>query len=422
MFIVQVCARNIRRNAGKSVLNLAVCLITALLLAFYVGNIFVYQKQMDELPNKLPVRAEIQNVGGTMRTNLLIEESIVGVLKELPYLSDLHLTVRLLGKFPNGREFQAKGVDSLACFEGMDAQKVSLSPERTGKLLQGAGAEALPSQKILGLDSDTLMPNIDTECLVTPSFLKENQLKAGDVFKVRLSSYIVSKKTIIPDTMILRDVSLRVIGTIPEQEKLADEEWPEVIVPVNWVEKLCMQSRLPLNFDSVSFYIRDPWKLNDFKEVMKENNMVPVSATSSLSFKGVALSVDDAVFISTAESIQKALLMQRGFLPFMWMLALLIAYIVPSLLIQNRKKEVAMLRTLGNGQWWCVFAFSLEYGSTAFLGCAASAGIAVSVGHVPTEICVGTVFAFWIMYLLGSIVTLIGIGRVPVMAALTNKE
>lgn len=78
------------------------------------------------------------------------------------------------------------------------------------------------------------------------------------------------------------------------------------------------------------------------------------------SVNGVALNVNDAAFISTAEHLRQVIDTVRAFFPFLLILIVGVGYLITLLLLQSRKKEMALLRSIGLNRYQCFRVFFVD--------------------------------------------------------------
>ncbi len=67
-----------------------------------------------------------------------------------------------------------------------------------------------------------------------------------------------------------------------------------------------------------------------------------------------------AAFIDTANHLRQVLDTVRAFFPFLLVLIVGVGYLVTLLLLNSRKKEAALLRSIGLGRWRCFRIFFVE--------------------------------------------------------------
>lgn len=89
------------RYKKKTILNLFICMVTVILLNAYMGNIAGLDKQMEELPEVLPVKGTVCNLKGTLSSGLKIKERYVDGILESEYIDDPLLSIQL--RMGNGK-------------------------------------------------------------------------------------------------------------------------------------------------------------------------------------------------------------------------------------------------------------------------------------------------------------------------------
>ena len=92
---------------------------------------------------------------------------------------------------------------------------------------------------------------------------------------------------------------------------------------------------------------------------------------------GDTLNVNDSVFISTASRLRQLIGTALAFYPVLLVLIVCAGYLVALLLLQSRRKEMALLRSIGIGRARCFFLFFREQFLLTLSGVLAGSLIAV---------------------------------------------
>ncbi len=164
-------------------------------------------------------------------------------------------------------------------------------------------------------------------------------------------------------------------------------------------------------------------ELNEFKQEMKDLSLRNASPTTrDFSLNGVALRVNDAVFVNTATRLRRVIDAVEVFLPFLLALIACVGYLVTLLLLQSRKNEMALLRSMGLGRWKCFRIFFTEQLILVLTGIVAGSVFSVLLqgnygwDSVLTGCLVGS------CYMLGNSLALWKLMKVSVMEALFQAE
>ncbi len=407
MFDLKTALMNIRRYRYKSILNILICLLVVVLLNIYMGNIDSTKKQLANLPEAIPVSARISNLNGTMDAGIKIKDETVRGIEASEYLKDRVFTVQLkmgLGKFAPedylGRlNYFAAGTNDVAGIPGLKAEDI--------RLAEGSELTALASDRY--------------ECIMDHNIMEKNGLNLGDtvtftIFYYRYGNY----HEIFIDPLAVCDY--RIIGSMDMKEYIGDGAAPGIILPLGTVRESFGQAGIDFTADSASFSVIDPFQLNEFKKEMHDLNLLSVIAAAEFKYDGNALTVRDETFIQAAERLEESLALLTGMAPLFVVIVAFIGYITAYLLIQNRRAEYAIMRSLGMSRGRCFRIFFTEHFMVELAGCMLGSILSLSFMAVNPEVMVSVIVVFLLFYLTGTAVALLTLNRLSVMAVLAKND
>ena len=302
MFYVSMVFRNIRRHGFKSLLTGFVCVLVVLFLFMYMGSISASQKQLDRLPDALPVSAQISNHSGSQVVGLLIDGSVIKQLDASDTTKDLLYTTRLAANIAPETPEEEDGYKTIAITGANDLAAFPFLTEKDVSLTGGSARDIMQGQQTGVIAADT--------------FLLDRNLKPGDNVALALYSIDFDDDQIMVKYRKICDVEVFIAGSFTPSDATGPVEMPAIICWAGWVEELLSAYGLPFYADSASFFVRDPIRLNDFKAEMGKLGFVSVDPQAKPNLSGIGLSVNDKTFISSAGSLQKNLSLMRTFLPF----------------------------------------------------------------------------------------------------------
>ena len=141
MFIITNAAKNIRRHKRKLAIYFIVCALATLTLQIYIAGIDRTQRQLDSLPDAMPISARVANLNGERYDGLQIGNVTVDGLLGSPFVNDLKITVALHMSFFNKSQdfsvmneyelfhdrqrYSAVGVNTIDAVEGLEASSVT---------------------------------------------------------------------------------------------------------------------------------------------------------------------------------------------------------------------------------------------------------------------------------------------------------
>jgi len=411
MFFLHTTQRNIIRNLTKSVPAVFAGALIVLLLNLYVGNIRSGQNQLNDLADALTIRADISNLIGSQITALRIKDDTVRLLESSGHVNGLTYSVELVG-----------GLGAFSPEEWRRHLNINITAVNTMSAVPGLTADNVTFSG--GTDADILHSD-HAVCLITEDFSMRHDFSAGDAMQLTLYYYdYPSSEYEILMIYPLGFFDLTIAGVIGEMLRGGgDFLQPDVILPIEWVRNAYAQIDAAFYPTSSSFTVADPLRLDEFKMEMQLFNLMETSPTANFSHNGNSLMVNDKTFIEAASHLRENLRVLVFFLPFILAIVIFVGYLTSYLLMQNRRREFAVMRSLGTGQRVCFYIFTLENAvlalSGGFFGSLAAAllieGAAIGVLFLSAGV-------FFVCYLLGTAAALYGLGRFSVIDVLCQID
>lgn len=406
----QISEVKIGRHKVKGVLTILMDMLVVLLLHTYLSNIANNRDQLIKLPELLPVHAYVTNPDGSRRAGLFIQDKVVDGFLSSAYVKDLELTVRLKA-----------GIDRV---DSEDWDTLNL-------FLEGANClEAMGENEDVNIvwnagEDGAFLRGSEAKCLVSKKLFEENGWKLGE--KITLCQYYYCQDEWRRIYMKPLETGEYEIAGYADLIRVSADDMmvvaPDIVLPFQAVREAYGRNGIPFYADSASFYVADALELNAFKQQMKDLSLRNASPTTNdSSMNGVALKVNDAVFVNTATHLRRVIDAVEVFLPFLLALIVCVGYLVTLLLLQSRKNEMALLRSLGLDRWKCFRIFFTEQLILVLTGIVAGSVLSVLLqgnygwDSVLTGCLVG------ICYMLGNSLALWKLMKVSVMEALFQAE
>lgn len=397
----------IGRHKMKSLLTILMDMLVVFLLHAYLSNIANNEKQLAMLPEAIPVNAYVTTADGSRQAGIFIRDKLVQGLLDSAYVDRLHMDVRLKAGIDrvipgqwNTLNLYLEGVNCIETLGAVTESDVVWNTGEDASFLQGT----------------------EEKCIVSKKLFDRKGWKLGD--QVTLCQwYYYREDERYPQLFAnpLQTVDYEIAGYVDMAGKW-DERFvvpPDVIVPFHAVRKAYAKEGIPFFASSASFVLSDALCMNEFKQEMKELGFRSVAPTvPDYSINGVALCVNDAAFISTAEHLRQVIDTVRAFFPFLLALIVGVGYLVTLLLLQSRKDEMALLRSIGLNRRKCFRVFFVDQLTLVVTGVVAGSVLAVLIqgnyggGSALAGVLVG------ICYLAGNSLALWKLLNVSVMEAL----
>lgn len=401
----------IGRHKGKSLLTILMDMLVVFLLHTYLSNIANNQQQLSMLPEAIPVNAYITTADGSRQSGIFIKDAFVQGFLDSAYVTDLKMDVRLkagIDRVIPGEwhtlNLYLEGVNCIEALGGITEEDVVWNTGENASVLQG-------TQK---------------KCIVSRQLFEKKGWKLGD--RVTLCQYYYYREDERNSELFaapLQTVEYEIAGYVDMMGNWEDQFTvpPDVIVPFHVVRNSYAEEGIPFFASAVSFHLSDALRINEFKQEMKELGLKSVSPTvPDRSLNGVALNVNDGAFIRTARHLRQVIDTVQAFFPFLLVLIVCVGYLITLLLLQSRKKEMALLRSIGLNRRKCFRIFFVDQLTLVVTGVVAGSVLSVLIqgnyggGSVLAGVLVG------ICYMAGNSLALWKLLKVSVMEALFVAE
>lgn len=439
---------NIRRHRFKSILNGMISMMTVVVLVFYLGNLVSARGQFEELPEAIPVRGTVMNAAGTLNSGLFIRQQVLDMVYTSPHIWKIRETAELVGHMTQADE--GAGAEELTqADEGAGMEEPmqpgeqieaedSAQPDEDNGSLSGDIPQA-DEFRILGInDLGSVYEDCEQDlawadgwswesfqksrdvCIAGTAFLEGHGLEPGDHLSCSLEHYIRAEIGLGLEREELKPLEMEIVGAIEDSEA-GESMAAEVMLPIGAVRQLYEENDKVYFASSLRFTVKDPMKLNELKQDLREPGLTPVVPGSPENYAGSALRMEDDVFIQAALGLEKSISLLEGFLPFVLLIVVLSGYIVPHLLLQGRKGEYAIMRALGTSKRRATLVFFAEHMLLAACGGAAGAVIGAMFGTADILTAWMVWGIFLCCYTLGAAAALWMFGRMSIAAVLTHQ-
>lgn len=396
---------NIKAHKYKSIITSMICMLMVLLFHLYLANINSNQQQLKDLAEIMPISAKIVNLNGSQEVNLAIKEELIQKLQTSKYIEREIDTVRTKGSIG---EFEPE--------DWMEHLKLWILSSNTL-----GGIVDLEEQNVTwkeGYDASFLQGE-EAKCIVSQKLLEDQHWKLGDTIPLYQYYYSYGRGSeVFMDP--LDTTSFEIVGytQFPQDDNGATD----ILLPFQTERNIFLKKEIPFFADSLSFYLKDPLKLNEFKKEMKGFHLIPVSPSADFSHDGIALALRDSTFITSASKLRQGLDILIGFSILILVIVIGIGYIASFLLLQGRKEEIAIMRSLGLSNKVCFLMMMMENFLLAIAGIAiGSLAAFFSLSTETGMIVIGIVLALG-CYMAGTCAALMKIGKISVMDALTRLD
>ena len=385
-------------------------LIVVFLLLFFRG-LETNLRQLEALPEAIPIEGRISNINGSLSSKILIRESVIDALDQSAYVTDLDYTSELTATIGETSEDEAEDADAFTFPLCLGVNRAEAYPELTsGELLFAEG------------DGLEMLTGAEPVCVIRKQELDEQGLAVGD--KVRMTLFYITypNDNAMKRFHRLGVYDVTIVGSFNPVMSESTARPVQVAFPVGWLRTIYMQQEVMFFGDSAHFRVAKPLELNRFKAEMHEIGLLPVISQANSTQHGTSLTVNDETFIKAATRLKENITMQRMLMPFVILIVGLLGFVVSYLLLQSRRPEIAIMRSLGVCQKSCFVMLLFESAILVLSGSLAGVVIASFLVDVGVALGFAVVIPFFAVYMGGTAAALIVLGRFSVMQVLTALD
>lgn len=342
--IISMTRKLILRSPLKSILTIIFSISIIIFIGLYINNIKTLETSLKKLSQTIPVTGEICDISGSKTTGLEIDERKGNQIISSQYVVQAKYTIQVVASNINN---QNNISTTLMGCNSIDA--LPLLYDDNIDFMSGNDSSFLTDDK--------------NNCIVEAEFAKQNNIVLGQEITFSLSIYKYDSGIYLTDN--IDNVKMNVIG-IYDYNSATNTS---IIVPVKSLARLVKESGNEVFYDSLKFELKDPGKLNEFKQDVKNIGFSNINSQSVQSVAGNSLIVYDNIYIENASNILDALQMYRLFeIPFIILMFVLYVLVI-FLLIKNKQLEMAISLSLGQSKKAVNFNLFLEIEILSILGC-----------------------------------------------------
>ncbi len=405
MFVCKSAFLNIKRHKRKSLLITVICILIVFFVCVYINNIETSKKQLADLPNAIPVTANVSNLIGSQIVALEINEERLLKTRDSATVKDMLYTAQVAANFaslPN-EEDAYKEIQIAAVSE---SRAISNYKDKKLEFMEGTDESVLKSS--------------DDVCLASKDFLLQNNLAVGDTMDLVLYTFVYDSQSGAFHFEPLGPCSLRIVGCISSEVYSTMDS--ALVCPLGWARDRHVKAGQDMHYDFASFTVADPLNLNAFKKEMDELGWMAAIPTAKQSPKGESLRVRDETFIKTAENLKNNLAGLYTFLPIIFAVVALAGYAISYLLMQSRRREIVLMRSLGVSRRACITSILIEFTALSLMGSLLGLGVSAAVIGFATADTPLVSMLFFVSFLMGITIASVQLSGVNLMTGLGKTE
>ena len=315
------------RSRGRTALSVCIAALLVCCMSFYLGSIQTAESAEENLAQVIPVTAQVVSRSGARTVGFEIDENHFANLMKAD-IKDAVYTASACANFQEQyRVEDVQGADtSVTAVSGLSA-------------LVGVTEENIAFEN--GYDL-SFLERAEPLCVVSQSYAAQYGLNSGDTLSM---PFYVTRYN--DDGFSLRYEHLgmqgvKIIGVYADSASGSSVPC-SMIVSVPWLQTVVKDNNLRFYYSSFRCALRDPMKLNDFKDAMRGAGFAKPDPNALDERHGDTLVVDDQLFIETAEKLEQNLKVLRWFLALVIVLVTLVTF----LLLRSTRRDIAISLSLG---------------------------------------------------------------------------
>lgn len=401
MFTLTRIKYQLFRLPGRTVLLLLAAIVFLTSLEVYLVNLHTCQAALDSLAENIPVTARVVNRNGTKHNRLAIDVELFDALTA-QNVHNVLCTANAAGALgePVQTEEQFAGGDTsitaanhFSAVPAVSAETVSFAGEADCSFL--AGTEGL--------------------CGISEKYAEQMKVTLGN--ELTLPVYTVHYSPLGVRYIPIGEQSLRIVCTYPYTETNIGHS-PDIVVPAAWLRAKTERAGEPFVYSSLSVVLDDPLRLTSFKNKLAPLGFMHVSEGDACD----AISVEDEMFIKTAEELLEHLRLYKIFqIPFFVLIVLLVMLTV-FLVMKSSRRDIAIARSLGEPKRQIAVVQFLSTMLTQLAGGIVTNGILTIFIHTSIKVSQGILLVYLLCAAIGTVFALAGLMRFDTLALLGKAD
>jgi ABC-type antimicrobial peptide transport system permease subunit len=390
-------------------------IVLAFILLFcnFSNSIKIQEEKLDNVYKDITIYVEVSDYRGNNRVNLALPEGqIENFTKEAyglsKYLKDISLK----------RELNILGIGGVEKLESRDPFKLigitNLNYVEKQYTDVGFDFEAVFSE---GLNNGIFTESTDY-CFVNEELLANIGKNVGDMISITL----ITKETVHSARDQYGNLKIQAVeAKLAIAGLIKGGKINEIYC--SW-DKAAELGRKSDNSgtkysDILRATISDNYKLNDFKANAKKY-YVSVGAKTFSGTSSYGLTVYDDIFVKAVSQIQRNIQFLKAVYPVIILFSFVIGYLVSFLFTRNRKKEVAVMRSLGASKFRVFITIMMELLTINVVG--TLIGVLVCYYILNINVTIDEITLFFVSNIFGAALSTIRISSGSVMAIMKDKE
>lgn len=363
--IIRGVIRNIIRNKGQSLLLIVISFLFTCFMGLYLGSIVHNKALLNTLGERLPVKAALVDAASGKEMGLKITEKQADNFMELS-LSDYILTAECYGNFKTGdtekrASLYINAVNDISALM-LQEDRISMEAAEVNKILKG-------NKNLCFFDKDYLEQ-------------REAHIEIGDTLEIPLFQPIYDDLGFVGSFAAAGEASVKVAGFYRGTQGEVTANFPNMICPAAWLREQYEARGTRLTYTSAKANVKNPLELNQLKKKAKELKFKALDSSSFQAKAGIALAVDDHLFIQSATEIRQNIRLLEFFQFPVMLLLILLEALVSFMMMKRHVYELYLLRCLGEKKYVSITKLILEILFLSFAGSILACILLSGIGYV----------------------------------------
>jgi len=416
---------SVKRGLVRSIIPFAVSVCAVILLLQLTHTAQLYKAKLDDINNSTVIKGHFTDIKGKQIDGLTVFGYVVNDLYKSGLLSEISMSKTdwyiYIGKYGDtGFEPAAEtsiptsGFSYETFMNMLRQQSWFIYTNDLYSVPEFYYSSDISTQFLDGYDSSFLADKVADSlpcCMVSTDFMELNDIKLGDtitIVKTNGRHYSVH--------------DLKVVGSYVKAGKENNIYCQlDFYVPTDILSDPNTSSNWlrTFTFNCVSFTLNDSNNLTAFKDYLADSGYSEVNNIRKIRCFPV---LEDHNFLTTQSSmIQRIWYVDHTF-PVVYVAVELLACLIPFILVKLRKREIAVMRSLGASRVTSFFSMFFEQAMLCIAGSAAGFAVWLYVNRVQNRLGMMLAVMFAICWLAGSSVSLWNIIGSGVRSILKAEE
>lgn len=402
MFLLTEIKYRLFRSPGKTLILLSVAALLAGSMAFYLGNIQTTKAALENLADTIPVTVRVVSRPGTKSSRLSIGAPYFDALTTSG-VHDVMCAASAAGSAcgePQTEEEFGGGDTSIQAFNSfLVIQELAEASTEEEASLENLNWDFLAGEEAL--------------CAVSQSYARQHGLAQGGQLELPLWFATALYSAYRYDPIGIH--SLTITNIYPDAAFL-----PDMVLPIAWLRKAVENAGQEFYYESLSALLDDPIHLTRYKEGLRPMGFAKVDPNGGES--EIAISMEDELFIKTAEELRANLRVFKLFrYPFLSLVVLLVM-LATFLVLRSSQKEMAIASALGRERLCIAVVHFCSAALAESAGCALVLPVMLLGAGIALAPALGILGTYLLCAGFGTLLALVMLLRFDTLSLLTKAE